>query len=106
MEGVPEAQRTARFVSAICCVFPDGSTVTARGECPGRIAREPKGDGGFGYDPVFLVADGRSYAQLSAEEKDAVSHRGNALRLFARRLEAALSQGIAAQGKEDSCADQ
>ena len=106
MEGVPEAQRTARFVSAICCVFPDGSTVTARGECPGRIAREPKGDGGFGYDPVFLVADGRSYAQLSAEEKDAVSHRGNALRLFARRLEAALSQGIAAQGKEDSFADQ
>ena len=102
METVPEKQRTARFVSAVCCVFPDGSTVTARGECPGRIGREPKGDGGFGYDPVFLVEDGRSYAQLSAEEKDAVSHRGRALRLFSQKLETVLS----GQRKEDSHADQ
>lgn len=64
--------------------------------------REPKGDGGFGYDPVFLVEDGRSYAQLSAEEKDAVSHRGRALRLFSQKLETVLS----GQRKEDSHADQ
>lgn len=53
-----EERRTARFVSAICCAFPDGSQVTARGECPGRIAYAPRGDDGFGYDPLFIVADG------------------------------------------------
>lgn len=88
---VPEEKRGARFVSAICCVFPDGSTVTARGECPGSIAFAPAGEDGFGYDPLFLVAPGlpgagKTYAQLSAEEKDAVSHRGNALREFSQRL--------------------
>lgn len=88
---VPQEGRGARFVSAICCVFPDGSTVTARGECPGSIAFAPAGEDGFGYDPLFLVAPGlpgagKTYAQLSAEEKDAVSHRGNALREFSERL--------------------
>lgn len=88
---VPREGRGARFVSAICCVFPDGSTVTARGECPGSIAFAPAGEDGFGYDPLFLVAPGlpgagKTYAQLSAEEKDAVSHRGNALREFSQRL--------------------
>lgn len=88
---VPQEGRGARFVSAICCVFPDGSTVTARGECPGSIAFAPAGEDGFGYDPLFLVAPGlpgagKTYAQLSAEEKDAVSHRGNALREFSQRL--------------------
>ena len=87
LREVPAEQRTARFVSAICCVFPDGHTVTSRGECPGRIGYEPKGDDGFGYDPVFVVEGGRTYAELTAAEKDAVSHRGNALRLFSLRLQ-------------------
>ncbi len=81
LEGLPKEQRTARFVSAICCVFPDGETLYARGECEGEIAFEPSGEGGFGYDPVFLH-DGRSFATMTAEEKDAVSHRGRSLRAF------------------------
>ena len=91
LADVPEERRTARFVSVVCCVFPDGSTVCARGECPGRIGYAPRGEDGFGYDPLFLVAEGlpgagRSFAELSGEEKDAVSHRGNALRTFSARL--------------------
>ncbi|MCI8553696.1 MAG: XTP/dITP diphosphatase [Clostridiales bacterium] len=86
LEGVPEERRTARFVCAVCCVFPDGRTVTARGECPGVIGAEPRGNDGFGYDPIFVVEGGRTYAELTAAEKDAISHRGNALRQFAARL--------------------
>ena len=91
LREVPEERRTARFVSAICCAFPDGSQVTARGECPGRIAYAPRGDDGFGYDPLFIVADGlpgagRTFAELTGEEKDAISHRGNALREFSAAL--------------------
>lgn len=81
LEGLPREQRTARFVSAICCVFPDGETLYARGECEGEIAFAPSGEGGFGYDPVFLH-EGRSFATMTAEEKDAVSHRGRSLRAF------------------------
>ena len=93
MAGVPEDKRTARFISAICCVFPNGDRVTARGECGGRIGYEPLGENGFGYDPLFIVAGGRSYAELSTDEKDATSHRGNALRLFAIRLQSYLEKG-------------
>lgn len=87
--GVPAEKRGARFVSAVCCVFPSGESLTVRGECEGTIGFEPKGDGGFGYDPLFLVGD-KTYAQLSDEEKDAVSHRGRALRAFAGKLGAYL----------------
>lgn len=86
MEHVPQEKRTAKFVSAICCVFPDGKHIDVQGECPGMIAFEPHGNGGFGYDPVFLV-NGKSFAELGASEKDAVSHRGRALRALAERLE-------------------
>ena len=86
MEHVPQEKRTAKFVSAICCVFPDGRRIDVQGECPGMIAFEPHGNGGFGYDPVFLV-NGKSFAELSASEKDAVSHRGRALRALAEQLE-------------------
>lgn len=82
---LPADRRGARFVSAICCVLPDGGSFTVRGECEGRIGFERAGTGGFGYDPVFFVG-GRSFAQLSAAEKDACSHRGKALRAFAARL--------------------
>ena len=86
MENVPENERTARFVCAICCVMPDGTQFTVKGKCEGKIGYECVGDGGFGYDPVFMLADGRSMAELSKEEKDAISHRGNALRLLAEKL--------------------
>lgn len=86
LEGVPAEKRTAQFVSVVCCVFPDGRTLSVRGECPGRIGFAPRGEVGFGYDPVFEVGD-RTYAELSAEEKDAISHRGNALRKLKSALE-------------------
>ena len=85
LDGVPAEKRTAQFVSVVCCVFPDGETLSLRGECPGRIGFAPRGEGGFGYDPVFEVGD-KTYAELSAEEKDAISHRGNALRKLAEEL--------------------
>lgn len=79
--------RDAKFVSSVVCVFPEGGIVAAEGECRGTILRAPRGTGGFGYDPVFFVTDlGRSMAELTEEEKNSVSHRGNALRLFEPRL--------------------
>ncbi len=86
---VPE--RTARFVSVVCCVFPNGDIVSARGECKGYIGFEEKGNGGFGYDPLFMVGD-KSFAELTPDEKDALSHRGNALRLLSEKLKAYFSQ--------------
>ena len=90
MAAVPTEQRTARFVSAVCCVFPDGHEITVRGTCEGRIAFAPSGNGGFGYDPVFLVGD-KTYGELSADEKDALSHRGQALRALRAAL---LAEGV------------
>lgn len=87
LRDVPECNRSARFASAICCTYPDGREINVYGECEGRIAFEPRGKGGFGYDPVFLVEGDKSYAELSKEEKDKISHRGNALRLLAQKLE-------------------
>ena len=94
MSGIPDEKRSARFVSAICCVFPSGDKVYARGECEGKIGYEPKGENGFGYDPLFVVSDGRTYAQLSDEEKDAISHRGNALKIFSQNLKEYLANNI------------
>lgn len=80
--------RTARFVSVITCCFPNGDVISARGECPGTIAFAPMGEGGFGYDPVFFLPQmKKTFAQLSAEEKNAISHRGKALEVFQARLE-------------------
>lgn len=87
LSGVPEEKRTASFASAICCILQDGTMIEVYGECPGKIAYEPQGEGGFGYDPVFLVEDGRSYAQLTPEEKDKISHRGCAMRALKAELE-------------------
>ena len=86
LDGVPLAQRTAYYVCAICCVFPDGREITVRGECHGLIGFERDGDGGFGYDPLFIY-DGKAFGRYTAEEKDAVSHRGNALRKLREELE-------------------
>ncbi|MCI9394655.1 MAG: XTP/dITP diphosphatase [Oscillospiraceae bacterium] len=86
MQG--QMPRTAQFVSVITCCFPNGDVLTARGECPGTIAFAPMGEGGFGYDPVFFVPPlKKTFAQLSPEEKNAVSHRGKALKLFQEKLE-------------------
>ena len=82
LTDVPVEERTARFVSVVCCVFPDGDIISARGECKGYIGFEPRGNGGFGYDPLFMVGD-KSFAELTPEQKDELSHRGNALRLLA-----------------------
>lgn len=79
--------RAARFVSCITCCFPNGDVITARGECEGTITSAPRGEGGFGYDPVFEVAgDTKTMAELSAAQKNAVSHRGAALRKFEEKL--------------------
>lgn len=79
-----EEHRSARFVSSICCVFPNGDVLRAEGTCEGIVAREMSGDGGFGYDAIF-IPEGfeRTMASLTAEEKNAISHRGRALRRFA-----------------------
>ncbi|MBQ7296509.1 MAG: XTP/dITP diphosphatase [Clostridia bacterium] len=79
LEGVPTEKRTAYFACAICVSFPDGSELTATGKCEGYIGYEKKGSNGFGYDPLFMVGD-RSLAEMTAVEKDAISHRGNALK--------------------------
>ncbi len=78
MKDVSLEKRTAHFSCAICCILPDGSKIEVEGICNGTIGYEPVGDGGFGYDPIFMCGD-KSYAQLTAEEKDAISHRGQAL---------------------------
>ena len=79
--------RTAKFVSVITCCFPNGDVLTARGECPGTIAYAPMGEGGFGYDPVFFVPElKKTFAQLAADEKNAISHRGKALEAFQVKL--------------------
>ena len=86
LDGVPLEKRTAHYVCAICCTFPDGREIVVRGECNGVIGFERDGHEGFGYDPLFLV-DGKAFGRYTAEEKDKISHRGNALRLLTKELE-------------------
>ena len=82
LRGVPDERRGAAFACALCLAFPDGRTVVEHGSCEGRIGRAPRGEGGFGYDPLFVVGGtGRTMAELAPEEKSAISHRGAA---FAR----------------------
>ncbi len=87
LNGVPDEERTARFVCAIAAVMPDGKEITTRGIIEGRIGYEEKGSNGFGYDPIFYVPRfGKTTAELSEEEKNQVSHRGNALMLMKEEL--------------------
>jgi XTP/dITP diphosphohydrolase len=85
---VPDEQRSARYVSAVCVADPDGSIVAqTRGTFEGTIAHAPRGEGGFGYDPLFVVVElGRTAAELTPEEKNARSHRGEALRKLGELL--------------------
>lgn len=87
-----QTDRRAKFVSVITACFPGGDVLVARGECLGTIAFAPQGEGGFGYDPVFFVpALRKTYSQMTPEEKNSISHRGNALRAFQTKLEAYLN---------------
>ncbi len=83
-----QLDRRAKFVSVVTACFPNGDVLTTRGECPGTIAFAPQGENGFGYDPVFFVPEKKkTYAQMTAEEKNEISHRGRALAVFKDRLE-------------------
>ena len=87
MEDVPDGKRQGKFVSAITLVYPDGRTIQVRGEVAGEITREARGLGGFGYDPIFYYPPmGRTFGEVSAEEKNSVSHRANALKLLYEKL--------------------
>lgn len=91
LEGVPEEKRTARFVCAIAAALPDGRILETKGTVEGRIGYGERGENGFGYDPIFMLPQyGKSTAELSAEEKNELSHRGKALRLMKEKLEEAL----------------
>ena len=87
LEGVPEEKRTARFVCAVAAVLPDRTCLTVRGTIEGRIGYEERGSNGFGYDPIFMLPDrGCTTAELPPEEKNRISHRGQALRLMEEKL--------------------
>ena len=87
LQGVPDENRGAHYTCAICCILPDGSKIEIEETCEGKIGYEFIGDGGFGYDPIFYFGD-KTFAQISGEDKDKVSHRGKAL----RKLQAALKE--------------
>ena len=86
LQGVPKDKRTAHFVSVVACVFPDGrEDIVVRGECPGEILTSPRGKTGFGYDPLFWYAPfHKTFAEMSADEKNSISHRGVAMQAFAK----------------------
>ena len=89
-EHVPDGQRQAQFVCVITMVTPDGKTIQARGEIHGELTREPAGENGFGYDPIFFYPPlGKTTAELSPDEKNEVSHRANALKVFYEKLKEA-----------------
>lgn len=94
LAGVPDDRRTARFRTVICVARPDGQERFAEGVCEGRIVAEPRGDAGFGYDPVFVPddGDGRTFAEMSAAEKHGISHRGRAVRAAGERFAAFLAE--------------
>lgn len=101
LEGLQgQLDRGAKFVSAICCAFPGGDKVEARGECPGVIGYAPQGENGFGYDPIFFLPEKKkTFAQLTSEEKNAISHRGKALEKFKEELEKYLTAEGGSQKK-------
>jgi XTP/dITP diphosphohydrolase len=86
-EHVPDGQRQAKFVCVISFVTPEGKIIQARGEIHGELTRQPRGENGFGYDPIFYYPPfGQTTAEIPAEQKNQVSHRGNALRIFYEKL--------------------
>lgn len=89
LNDVEDDKRTARFVCSVCCYFSEDNYFFVNGKCEGKIAREGHGDGGFGYDPLFIVGD-LSFAEMTAEQKDKCSHRGEAMRLLCDKLKEVL----------------
>ena len=88
LDGVPQEKRAARFVSVISLVYPDGKEITSRGECEGHIIFKERGENGFGYDSLFVpLGYEKTFAELSPEEKNKISHRANALKLLKLKLE-------------------
>lgn len=85
LSGVAAEKRTARFVCVLCFIDENGEKTVIRGTCEGIIGTEPRGENGFGYDPVFMYGD-RSFAEVSSEEKNTVSHRADALRKFSETI--------------------
>lgn len=85
MKNIPDEKRGAYFACAVCVCYPDGKVIELEGRCEGKIGYEKIGEDGFGYDPVFMVGE-KSFAQFTKEEKDAVSHRGVALRKLVELL--------------------
>ena len=93
MENVPAEKRTAHFVSAIACITPKGDCVSAIGKCHGTILTSPRGNGGFGYDPLFYYADlDKTFAEITPEEKNSISHRAESMREFAKGLKKYLEE--------------
>ena len=88
LSNVPENERGAKFVSVVACSFPDGrADIVVRGECHGRILEDYRGNGGFGYDPLFWYEPfKKSYAEMTADEKNSISHRGHAMEKFAKEF--------------------
>ncbi len=102
MRGVPEERRAARYVAAMALAWPDGRCVAREGRCEGRIALAPRGEGGFGYDPVFWLPErGLTMAELSDEEKNAISHRGRALRAILPDIRLALAQHASRESRKN-----
>lgn len=92
MKDIPADKRNAHFTSSICCILPNGEKLAVEGICNGTIGFEPKGDGNFGYDPIFVYNNDKTFAEMSSEEKDIVSHRGKALILLQKELKKYLEE--------------
>ena len=87
LDGKEDPERSAAFVSVIACSLPNGKSFTVRGECKGKMLKAPQGNGGFGYDPLFMPEGfDKTFAELSFDEKNGISHRGRALEAFAERF--------------------
>ena len=92
MKNVSDKRRTAHFTSSVCCILPDGKKLTVEGVCNGKIGYEPVGEDNFGYDPIFVYNNDKTFAQMTAEEKDNVSHRGKSLKMLQKELKKYLEE--------------
>jgi len=93
LADIPDERRTAQFRTVVTCAFPDGTFFQTEGVCEGRILHSPDGDGGFGYDPLFYFEPfGKTFAALTPDEKNSVSHRGKAMREFAEKFKEYISK--------------
>ena len=92
MKNVSDKRRTAHFTSSVCCILPDGKKLAVEGVCNGKIGYEPVGEDNFGYDPIFVYNNDKTFAQMTAEEKDNVSHRGKSLKMLQKELKKYLEE--------------